>query len=61
MVKYFEISKLAGWPPRKKVLRQYGYLYRNKAGKNVYHGPRRCVSDGDKDKKESETISFTGQ
>jgi len=59
MVKYFEISKLEGGP-EKKVLRQYGYLYRNKAGKNVYHGPWRYVFDGDKDKKESETIYVHG-
>jgi len=59
MVKYFAVNKLEGGPET-KVLRYYGHLYRNKAGKNVYHGPWCNLYDGDKNKKESETVYVHG-
>ncbi len=52
VVKYFEVSKLEGGPET-KVLRQYGHLYRNKSGRNVYHGPWISLFEGGKKSGES--------
>jgi len=46
--------------PESKVLREYGYFYRNKAGNSVYHGPWYSFYDFEKGQKWQESIYVHG-